>query len=188
MIISLNDIADAVAKLVGAAGVLIAGLGLRNTARVRQEDLRWRKATAAHDILDEIHDHPFASEAVTIIDCHLGGHTYDAPEKMAHCEGLTLDRAFEALRASGGGEPWARYVYRCFDWFFYYLDRIGYHRNKGFLETEDVAGPLAPYATLLSSNLEQIEQLLDEHHYSHVRGLLGAVHDANRSASSLSTA
>jgi hypothetical protein len=115
MDVALKDIVDGIAKLGGAAGVVIAGLGLRNAARVRGDDLRWRKATAAHDILDDIHEHPLASEAVAIMDCHLGGHVYDAPDETAQCRGLTLDRAFEALKASGGGDPWKRYVKQLLD-------------------------------------------------------------------------
>ena len=73
-----KDLIDALAKVMGAIGVLVAAWALRNNARTRREDLRWRVANSAHDLLDEIHRHEFAVEAVTMLDSHLAGHSYDA--------------------------------------------------------------------------------------------------------------
>ena len=169
-----KDLIDALAKVMGAIGVLVAAWALRNNARTRREDLRWRVANSAHDLLDEIHRHEFAVEAVTMLDSHLAGHSYDAADASLNCRNITLKEISEAL-TDKHRTPSEKYIYQCFDWFFYYLDRISYLNSEGLLNVNDVAGPLLPYAEVLQKNWASFESLVHDHCYRNVEGFLRKV-------------
>lgn len=167
-----KDLVDMVSKSVAAAGVLIAAWNLRRSALIRRDDLRWRAATGAHDALADIHHNEWAVQAVGMIDCHLAGDTYDAPDSALGCRGVTVDRIGQAL-AGHRLDDASKYIFKCFDWFLYYLDRIAYLEKERLIRLADVETPLAPYAVFLNAHWSLFEGIAREHGYASV-GLLVA--------------
>jgi hypothetical protein len=167
-----KDVVDAGAKLVGLLGVLFAALSLFLSFRTRRQELRWRQATAARELLAEIQNHPLAKEAERMMDCHIGGHLYDAPTPEIDCKGVTIENIRAAIAGSAGNVPSASYIYSCFDWFLYYVDRIGYLARNSLLEVDDIAAPLLPYAKLLRREWTHFEKLVRDHGYDDASLLL----------------
>jgi len=140
---------------------------------------------AARNALDEINAHSHAKEAIAMLDCHLGNREYVAPPNpnlMSGCARLKLKEVLQALRGESGSKVCDRYVYQCFDWLFYYLDRIGYLLAQGFIQTDDVADPLAPYVSVLRDNENDFEPILRIHCYSSVSSLLAAIAERKKTS------
>jgi hypothetical protein len=164
-----TEVIDLIAKSATAVGVLFAGWNLRRSALIRKDDLRWRAAMGARDLLADIHRNDFAVQAVAMIDCHIAQDPYDAPSPDLKCRGVTKDRIREALLARARTSPADRFIYQCFDWLVYYIDRIGYLHSEGLIQTEDVRQALRPYLEFIDSNWDAVEALVREHGYAHVQ-------------------
>ena len=171
---------DSLGKIAQTVGVLIAGLGLLFSAEVRRRDLRWRKASQSQTLLDQLHSHPLAGEAVHMMDCALAGFEYECYAPNAPEEVLSLPQALAGLSAGKEATAAQKHIYSCFDWFLYYTDRIAYLVQSVHLANlEDVAAPFKPYAGLLLADEQwsRIEPLVTAHNYKYIRGFLERVRD-----------
>jgi hypothetical protein len=168
-----KDVADIIAKAVTAVGLLLTALTLYLNVRTRRQDLRWRMATAARDVLTDIHEHPDAHKAVDMIDCVLAGSAYTLEIPPGKTNRIELRHIRAALSPptteQTAGQPLdadvVASVRRAFDWFLYYLDRLSYLTEQGMLEIEDVAAPLAPYAKFFQAERDYVVPIMTRQNY-----------------------
>lgn len=76
----VKDVSQEAVWLVAAAGGCVAAFKaitkMRQSTNQRHQELRWRRAQAASDVIQKIHDHPRAAAAVTMLDWNEGKHNY----------------------------------------------------------------------------------------------------------------
>lgn len=169
---STKDIIDVVAKSITALSFLLAATGLYFNWRVRKEDLRWRMATAARDAFTDLHKNAFAVEAAEMIDCVRWDEQYNAPTALSDLVGMRRETILcalsphEASAASASLSDLHRaYVRHCFDWLLYYMDRVAYQTNVGFLQHDDFDAPLAPYAKFIHDHWDYFGPLAEKQNY-----------------------
>ena len=59
-----------------------------------------------------------------------------------------------------------RYIRDCFDWFFYWFDRIQHYINRQLIDLQDVEPVFRPYAKLIAHDRDTFYAFLDFHEYS----------------------
>lgn len=173
-----KDVIDVASKLISSLGFVVAAVALCFNWCVRRQDLRWRMATAARDTFSDIHKNEFAVAALEMIDCMRWQETCTALVRRGISGTITAEMVEHALRTephptSGAAsaeqvkkaEQGRIYVRRCFDWLLYYMDRVAYQANVGFLLPDDFAAPLAPYANFVSDHWEYFGKLATKQNY-----------------------
>jgi hypothetical protein len=154
--------------LVGIVGTLVAAYRAITELRLgrlqRFKELRWRKASAAREILDVIHRHPLACAAVTMMDWSESAHTFEVAGTTV---AIGFAEAVAALSLSPGAPhtPTQTFVCDSFDWFFYYLDQIEHYIRIELIDFSDVAAPLKPYVVKLRENRTVCDPFLEAHSY-----------------------
>ncbi len=161
--------------LVGIVGTLIAAYRaiaeLRLGRLQRFKELRWRKASAAREILDVIHRHPLACAAVTMMDWSGSSHTFEVPGGAVT---IRFAEALEALSLPAEAPHTTTQTFICdsFDWFFYYLDQIEHYIRIELIDFSDVASPLKPYVLKLRQNRAVVDRFLAIHSYELIPALV----------------
>jgi hypothetical protein len=114
--------------------------------RQRAEELRWKQAQAAKELLDDIHRHELASQAIHMMDWVDGSAEYNIREHLNVV--INYPTVLKAL-ALNQGEPCdeeSAYIRDCFDWLFYRVDRIEHYIRRGLIQFGDVQDVFKPYA------------------------------------------
>lgn len=116
------------------------------STRQREEELRWKQANSAKELIADIHHHPLASSAVRMLDWSEGTTDYQlspatAPRKIGYTEVLSALR-----KPQVDSDEVEKYVQECFDWFFYYIDRIQHYIDRGLVTFADVQSVFKAYA------------------------------------------
>jgi hypothetical protein len=57
------------------------------------------------------------------------------------------------------------FIRDCFDWFFYYLDRIEHFINTKYIDWVDVEAVFRPYARKILKDLDSYRRLLQDREY-----------------------
>jgi len=151
----LRDWIQTVSLLVGILGALFAAFRgiceIKASTEQRKEDLRWKRANAAKELLSEIHHHPNASNAVMMMDWSEGVHEYQIGNEshvikykdVLSILGKTQDECIDLIQ---------RFVRDSFDWFFYNIDQIEHYIRSGLIDFQDVAPVFEPYAKKIREN------------------------------------
>lgn len=135
-------------------GVLLLGIGGGLLAAIKamvdlRENLRWKRANAAKDFLSEIHDHHLASQAVTMLDWYDSRHDYEIKDhgKLT----ISYKKVLSSLKKDQKQylDEVDTFVRDCFDWFFYYIDRIEHYISIKLIRFEDVGPVFKPYVKLI---------------------------------------
>jgi hypothetical protein len=167
-----KDRIDAFVKLLGIGTVLIAAVGAWTTADTRQRELRRQLVRDAHEAILEIHKNALGSEAVRMMDSFLAGRPFSAKDPSAECVNLSAGGAWAALAAEGRGVKSSEFVYDCYDWFLYYVDRIARLARRDLIDASDVGSALRPYARLIVDHRAPFDTLAKKHGYDDVMGYL----------------
>jgi hypothetical protein len=152
------------ALFVGIVGGLLAAFRgiyeMRQSTRQRYADLRWKRANAARELVSDIHHDQRAAAAVLMMDWSEGAHEHDLG--AGRREMLSYSDVVGALAkpASECREARERYVRDCFDWFFYYVDRIEHYIETGLIEFIDVASIFKPYILVLRKSPATYDQFV----------------------------
>jgi hypothetical protein len=173
-----SPLVENIAKVAQAIGVLIAAISLLYTAEVRRRDLKWRKALECQRMLDQIHSHELAREAINFMDRDMGGFKYLFIDSSGKASQLGLIEVLEQFGKGFVASEEAKHLYTCFDWFFYYTDRIAYMVMEAkLLSMDDVASTYSPYAeTLLKEDRwDLIKGTIEKHNYMNVQPFLKKV-------------
>lgn len=175
-----NDRIDAVSKIGSVAGVLIAIFGAlyqvnknreerkrqhKNDAEAkekdleernaslaqRQEELRWRKASLAREVLKEMHSDPYCTDAMLMLDWsdrlfalrNVKTYVSDATVRL---EKIMTSEMLAALRTDNTTfNDKEEYIRDCFDRFFGVMERIEHFISINLLELKDVTYPFNYY-------------------------------------------
>lgn len=167
---TVKNVTQEIVLLVGVAGACIAAFKavreMRAATKQRHEELRWRRAQAAKDVIHDIHQDVRASAAVTMLDWDAGQHAYEVGEgkelTISYAKVLT---AVSCDAASCTSEKDV-YIRDCMDWLLYYLDRIEHYIRTEYIDFMDVESVFRQYAMKLLKDLDKYRPLLTDKHYS----------------------
>jgi hypothetical protein len=167
------DTVKFLAEVAGMAGIifgLIKGsLEIRESRLLRAEELRWKRANAAKDLLDDIHNHELEKNAVHMLDWCNGEAEYEIARGQKAI--ISYADVLAALAKNTGHSPDPKDVFirDCFDWFFYRVDRVQHYINRGLIDFEDVGAVLKIYAKEISTNWKIYDAFLTYHDYDLAR-------------------
>jgi hypothetical protein len=162
--------------IVGAFGLFKAVSEMRESREQRAEELRWKRANAAKELLDDIHNHDLAKIAVHMMDWFERQAEYVLPSGKR--ETITYAEVLVALAKNHEEpvQPQEVYIRDCFDWFFYRLDRIEHYIRRGLIDFEDVKAVFHVYARDIAKNKDTYDAFLVFHEYDLARAFLKRYH------------
>ena len=133
---------------------------MRQSTCQRSLDLRWKRANAARDLVSDIHHDQRAAAAVLMMDWSDGAHEHDLGSGRR--EMLSYRDVVAALAKPAGECREARehYVRDCFDWFFYYVDRVEHYIETGLVDFVDVASVFKPYVRVFQKDQTTYDQFV----------------------------
>jgi hypothetical protein len=149
-----------------AAGIVAASKALRETREnrdLRREELRWRKAQLAREVLKDIRDNPAIRSAGLMLDW-TGREFEILPGIRAS---ITWPEMNHALRtqSNGGFSDKEAFIRDCFDSLFDTLEQVEHYLRTGLIEFEDVSFPLEYYVAQLREREDVIYPFLAEYGY-----------------------
>jgi hypothetical protein len=177
---STKDWVDAISKIAGVLGVFVAilvarhqfGKSRQETKRdreQREEELRWRKASLARDVLNELWEDQYANDAMLMLDW--SNREYNIAKDTA--ERITRDEVWTALRtAPTNFTTKEKYIRDCFDHFFGAMQIIEHYISINLVEFEDVKYPFNYFAGKLSQKREVVETFLETYEYDKATAFL----------------
>jgi len=135
------------------------------STKQRKAELRWRRANAARELITDIHRDPRASNAVLMMDWSEGTHEYQI--EPGRKEVFSYKDVLSALRKAQADclEPRERFIRDCFDWFFYYVDRIEHYIETGLIEFTDVESVFKSYGIKVKEHKEVYEPFIASRGY-----------------------
>jgi hypothetical protein len=138
---------------------------MRASRHQREEELRWKQANSAKELITDIHHHPLASSAVRMLDWSEGATDYQlspttAPIKIRYAEVLS-----GLQKPQVDSDDVEKYVQECFDWFFYYIDRIQHYIDRGLVTFADVQSVFKAYAIKISCHKDIYEKFMSSKQY-----------------------
>jgi hypothetical protein len=165
------------AQLLGLAiGVPAAIVGLfkalyeiRANREQRSTELRWKRANLAKELLDDIHRHDQARNAVHMLDWRHAQIVYELT--AGHTETISYSDVLAALKKNQAEAQGQKdiYIRDCFDWFFYRIDRIEHYIRRELIDFEDVKAVFKVYALEIAKEGLTYEDFLDFHGYELAR-------------------
>lgn len=166
---NLKDWAEIVALPAAFLTAIKAIYEIRESRKLRAEELRWKRANAAKELLDDIHNHELEKEAVHMLDWCNGQAEYEiSPGQKAIISYADVLAALEKNTAYSPN-PKDAFIRDCFDWFFYRVDRIQHYINRGLIDFEDVRAVFKIYAKEISTNWKIYDAFLTFHDYDLAR-------------------
>lgn len=132
----------------------------------RAEELRWKQANAAKEIIKDIHSNNRAGNAAAMLDwsegkCRL---TFEGNKSVE----ISYEKdVIPALR-----KPLSecldldRDIVYCFDWFFYYINRIEHYIRTNLIEFEDVEDICRLYSKKIKRHEKVYERFMNTHSYT----------------------
>jgi hypothetical protein len=129
----------------GLVAVFMAIHQWRQNRILRERDLRWKQATAAKQLIDEMLDDKWAKDATRMLDN--SQRKYMVNEKST---AITEQDVINSLEmADKGSSEKTQYIWDCFDFFLYYVELMEQSINNGLFKFGDVEFPLGYYARKL---------------------------------------
>ena len=132
----------------------------------RVKELRWRRASVAKEILDELFSHPQSKYATLILDWSERQREYEV--KKRNTQTISYGEVVAALGKAQKSDLNDKEVFitDCFDWFFYLIDRIEHSIQIKLIRFEDVDAPLRRYAKKVEIHYETYENFMKSHGYN----------------------
>lgn len=149
-----------------AVGIVAASKALheiRENRDLRREELRWRKAQLAREVLKGIRDNPAIRGAGLMLDW-TGREFEILPGIRASITWPEMDHALRT-RSNGGFSDKEAFVRDCFDSLFDALEQVEHYLRTGLIEFEDVGFPLEYYVAQLRERGDVIYPFLTEYGY-----------------------
>jgi hypothetical protein len=158
-----------VGGLVALFGLGRAFYDIAANRKQRADELRWRQAQASRELLDDIHNHELAKQAVHMLDWVGSSAEYKISENQV--ANINFQEVCNALALHGNdpcGESQA-YIRDCFDWFFYRIEQIEHYIRRGLIQFEDVQHVFRVYAREIAKHKEVFDGFLKFHEYDLAR-------------------
>lgn len=157
---------EVVAVVAAIFGLFRAIYEITESRMLRAQELRWKRANSAKELLDDIHNHELEKNCVRMLDwCDGPALEYEiAPGQKAV---ISYADVLAALAKNGSESRDGKdaYIRDCFDWFFYRVDRIQHYINRGLIDFEDVRAIFKVYAREISKNWKTYDEFLTFHEY-----------------------
>lgn len=178
------DLVTLIGGVVAVIGGLIAAFKtiqeLQQSRRQRDEELRWKQANIAKQLLDELFDHEYSENAVLMLDWNKGKREY-----VVRGESLIISYkdVLEALKKeqSDSLSDKEMYIRECFDFFFYFVDRIKHYININLINFDDIKAPLKSYAKKITFDGEVYYSFMQAQEYEYADKLLKQLSNGNKS-------
>lgn len=171
----LRQWGEIVALVAGILGLFKAIYEIRESRKLRAEELRWKRANSAKELLDDIHNHELEKSAVHMLDWCDGQAEYEiGPAQKAIISYADVLAAL-AKNTAHSPDPKDTFIRDCFDWFFYRVERIQHYISRGLIEFEDVRTVFRVYAKEIRRNWKIYDAFLTFHGYDLARQFLSIV-------------
>ena len=155
----------AVGIIGGLTAAFVAGRQLKSNNEQRKVELRWRQANAAREIISDIHGNEWARNAVTMLDWSAGKHMFS----FRGNEGVELSYERDVLPALQKPQSDVlgveQDVVYCFDWFFYYINRIEHYINTNLIAFADVEDIIMIYSGRIKEHESIFNAFMTAHSY-----------------------
>jgi hypothetical protein len=139
---------------------------LKLNTEQRKSELRWRQANAAKESINDIHRNDWAKNAVTMFDWSEGKQRLTFVEKKKSIEISYEEDVISALKKSYNECSDIEHdIVYCFDWFFYFIDRIEHYIRTKLIEFEDVEDVFRPYNEKIKKHEQVFETFMNMHSY-----------------------
>jgi hypothetical protein len=150
-------------------GLLKAAYEIQQSRRQRETELLWKKINTAKELLNDIHTHDLAKQAVHMLDWCEGHCNYDLTSGRR--EVISYVDVMSALRKNHVMPENDKDVFirDCFDWFFYRVDRIEHYIRRKLIDFADVESVFRPYANQIAKDRQTYEDFLAFHEYDLAR-------------------
>jgi len=152
-------------------GIIAASIALyqmRQSRRQRVEELRWKKASTALELINQLHRNPYSSTAIHILDWwdadRLTITVDETPVEVSHAQ----LREILCKRRSEVTDKTAQYVWDSFDWMFYFIDRIAHFERITLVEVGDVLPVFSPYLLRIDTHRHLFDQLITAQGYTNL--------------------
>jgi hypothetical protein len=173
---ALLDSVDIMAKSAAiGAGIFAIVKGLKEldaATEVRRQDLRWKKAAKAHELIHEIHASEYAASAVHMLDWWGSSRIRITAGGASHEVGTEQIRAALGRERSSLDDPVDQAIWDSFDWFLYHLDRVAHFESIGLVHQDDVLAVFRPYLARIAENFSLFVPLITMQDYQGVREML----------------
>ena len=161
---NLKNAAIVITPVVGLYTILRGLADFRASTEQKKQDLRWKRAAAARELTTEIHKSTDAAAAIEMFDWWCCARSIKVDDVRIDMKPDDATNAL-ALPAQNKATAEQMVIRDCFDWFFYYVDRIGHYVRSGLIDLGDVYPIFKPYARIVNSNREVFYAFLDQHDY-----------------------
>lgn len=165
----LKEWGKIVALMAGILGLFKAIYEIRESRKLRAEELRWKRANSAKELLDDIHNHELEKSAVHMLDWCDGQAEYEIAPGQKTIISYADVLAALAKNSSESRESKDIYIRDCFDWFFYRVERIQHYINRGLIDFEDVRAIFTIYAKQITKDWKIYDAFLSFHEYDLAR-------------------
>jgi len=139
------------------------------TRKQRAEELRWKQAQAAKELLDDVHHDKLASQAIHMMDWADGSAEYEIRDELSVVVNYPTVLNALALNQGESCDEQCAYIRDCFDWFFYRVDRIEHDIRRGLIQFEDVQEVFKVYAREVGYHEDVFNSFLRFHEYNLAR-------------------
>jgi hypothetical protein len=147
-------------RVTAVTGGAFALYGLFSGLRVRQSELKLNQAKTAHEFIKEIHAHEKASQAIKMFDWF----EIDMDEGNGKTNCISYENMIEHLKKFNEKQEnlkemdkEVKEMMNCYDWFFYYLDRLEQGIYDKLIRFENVYYIFLPYYNKYAANDEHRE-------------------------------
>jgi len=140
-----------VAILLGLGIAVLFRRDLASSRRLRAEDLRWRRASAARDVLSRIDADRACRDAIAMLEW-AGSRFEIAP---ANRQEIRIEDVSQALSAADRERPFTEkdlYIRECFGALGDALELVEHDLRTGLIEFRDVDFPMSHTVALLRKN------------------------------------
>lgn len=152
------------AIVVGFVAAFKALQELAETRRLRAEDLRWKKAQLAREVLTRFNDDRLFNDAVTMLDWT--GREYDtAPGRRERIAFDDLRGALEIWTAPRSFTPKEVHIRDAFDALFEAMDLLEHYLRTGLLVFEDIEFPMSYNVMKLREHWSAVEPFMRAYGY-----------------------
>lgn len=169
------DLITLIGGIVAVVGGLIAAFKtiqeLRQSRRQRYEELRWKQANIAKQLLDELFGHEYSENAVLMLDWNKGQRKYVVGNEFLIISYRDVLLALKKEQSDSLSDK-EMYIRECFDFFFYFVDRIKHYININLINFDDIKAPLKCYARKINDNREVYYSFMQAQEYKYAEKLL----------------
>lgn len=185
------DLITLIGGIVAVGGGLVAAFKtiqeLRQSRRQRCEELRWKQANIAKQLLDELFDREYSENAVLMLDWNKGQRKYVVGNESLMISykdvitALKKDQSDLTREPSDGLSEKEIYIRECFDFFFYFVDRIRHYIKINLINFDDIKAPLKSYARKINDNGEVYYSFMQAQEYEYAEKLIKQLSNGNKS-------